>query len=157
MQNVVENIDNISGKLKEKLLDNREMAFLSKTLATIKVDCDLDYELKDFEYSFPFDNEVHKFFRRYQFNSLLKKPELFAEITPDEVDEDVEQVLIENLSQVDDVVKLINKENMIKKPKFMCCIFGYNDSIVQDPETGIYILRIVTGTGSVYQGKVLFD
>lgn len=110
LEGVYENIDNISGKLKEKLLDNREMAFLSKTLATIKVDCDLDYELKDFEYSFPFDNEVHKFFRRYQFNSLLKKPELFAEITLDEVDEDVEQVLIENLSQVDDVVKLINKE-----------------------------------------------
>jgi hypothetical protein len=24
-------------------------------------------------------------------------------------------------------------------------------------QTGIYILRIVTGTGSVYQGKVLFE
>ena len=34
------------------------------------------------------------------------------------------------------------KENMIKKPKFMCCIFGYNDSIVKDPETGIYIVPI---------------
>lgn len=31
---------------------------------------------------------------------------------------------------------------MIKKPKFMCVICGYNDVIVKDPETGIYLLPI---------------
>ena len=34
------------------------------------------------------------------------------------------------------------QKNMIKKPKFMCVICGYNDVIVKDPETGIYLLPI---------------
>ena len=34
------------------------------------------------------------------------------------------------------------REQMIKKPKFMCAIFGYNDSIVRDKESGIYIVPL---------------
>lgn len=34
------------------------------------------------------------------------------------------------------------QSNMIKKPKFMCVICGYNEVIVKDPETGIYLLSI---------------
>ena len=34
------------------------------------------------------------------------------------------------------------KNNMLKKPKFMCIIVGYTDIIARDPETGIYILPI---------------
>ena len=110
LEGVYENLNNISGKLKEKLETNRETAFLSKTLATIKTDCELNYELKNFEYQFPFSNEVHKFFMRYQFNSLLKKPELFTQIEVDEVSADVNQVSITNLNQVNDIIKLINQE-----------------------------------------------
>lgn len=32
--------------------------------------------------------------------------------------------------------------NMEKKPKFMCIIFGYSDIIAQDQETGIYVVPI---------------
>ena len=34
------------------------------------------------------------------------------------------------------------QEQMIKKPKFMCAICGYNDSIVKDKESGIYIVPL---------------
>ncbi len=33
-------------------------------------------------------------------------------------------------------------ENMIKKPRFMCVICGYNENIVKDPESGIYLIPI---------------
>lgn len=33
-------------------------------------------------------------------------------------------------------------KNMTKKPKFMCLICGYNEVIVKEPETGIYLLPI---------------
>lgn len=110
LEGVYENLNNIAGKLKEKLELNRETAFLSKTLATIKTDCELNYELKNFEYEFPFSNNVHKFFMRYQFNSLLKKPELFSKIEADEVGADVNQIAITNLNQIDEIIKLINSE-----------------------------------------------
>lgn len=29
-----------------------------------------------------------------------------------------------------------------KKPKFMCVIYGYNEVIVKEPETGVYLLPI---------------
>ena len=77
LNGVYENIEEISGKLKEKLIANKDVAFLSHTLATIKTNCELDCNLEDFSYEFPFNEEVHKFFVRYQFNSLLRKKELF--------------------------------------------------------------------------------
>ena len=47
-------------------------------------------------------------------------------------------------NQFDEAKKHLLKfqKNMIKKPKFMCVICGYNDVIVKDPETGIYLLPI---------------
>lgn len=48
------------------------------------------------------------------------------------------------LNQVEDAKKtlLSFKNNMIKKPKFMCIIVGYTDIIAKDLDTGIYILPI---------------
>ena len=34
------------------------------------------------------------------------------------------------------------KDNMVKKPKFMCVICGYNENIVRDSKSGIYIIPI---------------
>ncbi len=110
---VYNNINLITGKLKEKLELNKEMAFLSKTLATIKTDCELDYNLSDFEYQFPFNSTVHKFFMRYQFNSLLKKPELFTEIEADEISNDIVTVTLKCLEQVNEIINLANKEKRV--------------------------------------------
>ena len=75
---VYQNLDNIKGKLKEKLENDKEKAYMSKTLATIKCDCDFDINQKQLEFSLPFSNECYKFFKDYDFTSLLKG-ELFGE------------------------------------------------------------------------------
>lgn len=33
-------------------------------------------------------------------------------------------------------------KNMTKKPNFMCVIYGYNEVIAKEPETGVYLLSI---------------
>ena len=48
VQVIYENIDKIKGKLQEKLIKDKDSCFLSKTLATIRTDFDIPYELKDF-------------------------------------------------------------------------------------------------------------
>lgn len=48
LEGVYEHIEEIKGKLKEKLADNKELAYLSRTLATIKTDMELPYTLEDF-------------------------------------------------------------------------------------------------------------
>lgn len=70
-------LDEIKGKLNEKLTNNKEMAYLSKKLATIVCDIPLDFVLDDFKYQFPFSDETKDLFKKYQFNSLLKDNSLF--------------------------------------------------------------------------------
>jgi len=77
LDGVYNNIDNIKGALQTKLITNKESAYLSKELATINCEVPIKYNLEDLTYSFPFSKEVYEFFKTYEFNSLLKKDDLF--------------------------------------------------------------------------------
>lgn len=99
LDNIYTHIDEITGKLKEKLINDKEQAYLSQDLATIVTNQKLNYSLENFEYEFPFNYEVLEMFKRYQFNSLLKRDDLFVE----NVEVKKENVQIE---VVDDETKL---------------------------------------------------
>jgi DNA polymerase I len=69
-------IDNINGKLKEKLLNDKDMAFMSKSLATIYKEVPLNITFNDFTYNKPNYEELNKLFEELEFYSLLKKNEV---------------------------------------------------------------------------------
>ena len=48
-EGIYEHIDEIKGKLQEKLIKDKDSCFLSKKLATIKTDVDINLELDDFK------------------------------------------------------------------------------------------------------------
>ena len=77
LDNIYANIDNIGGKLNTLLQEQKEMAYISKTLATIKTDCELNYELEDFKYDFPFNYDVKQTFVTLEFETLFKKEEYY--------------------------------------------------------------------------------
>lgn len=77
LDNIYAHAHEIKGKMGERIRNDKETAYLSKTLATIITDKHMDYNLDDFKYDFPFNDEVHEMFKHYQFNSLLRKTELF--------------------------------------------------------------------------------
>ena len=77
LDNVYEHLEDLTTSLKNKLSNDKDMAYLSYTLATIKTDCDIDCELKDCKYQFPFSNKVKLLFVKYQFAILIKKDNLF--------------------------------------------------------------------------------
>lgn len=79
IENLYAHIDQIGGKLQEKLAAGKEMALMSKTLATIKTDCDLAADLRDFSYDFPFSQQVYDTFKNFGFGSLLKRNDLFGQ------------------------------------------------------------------------------
>ncbi|WP_277301937.1 DNA polymerase I [Veillonella caviae] len=73
LESIYENIDTISGKkLKERLLENKELAFLSRDLATIKTDMDFSYELDDFVQQFHL-SEVKPMFESLGFTKLTPR------------------------------------------------------------------------------------
>lgn len=78
LDGIYENIEQIKGKMQETLIAEKELAYLSKTLATIKCDVDINVTLNDLTYDFPFGSEVLELFKKYQFNSLIKREELFS-------------------------------------------------------------------------------
>ncbi|MBQ8522577.1 MAG: DNA polymerase I [Clostridia bacterium] len=77
LDNIYQNIDKISGKAYKLLEEQKDMAYISRRLATIKTDCILDYTLDDFKYDFPFKNSVRQSFKTLEFKTALDKDEYF--------------------------------------------------------------------------------
>lgn len=72
LENVYAHVFEIKGKLKEKIVDNKDKAFMSKFLATIKTDAPLPFQMDDLKYHEP-SAELYDFYRKYEMNSLLKE------------------------------------------------------------------------------------
>lgn len=106
LEGVYDNIELVTGKLKEKLLNDKDSAFMSKKLATIKTDCEINFSLEDCTYEFPFSQKVRDFFEEWDFRSLTNRKDLFAEGVRDNKKE-VKKVVLENLKQAKDFVSKI--------------------------------------------------
>lgn len=77
LDNIYQNIDKITGSNQKKLIENKEMAYLSYKLATIKLDVDIDCKIEDFEYKIPFNQETYELMRDLDFKSIIGKKEWF--------------------------------------------------------------------------------
>ncbi|TDE06417.1 DNA polymerase I [Flavobacterium hiemivividum] len=91
MENLLANTDKLKGKMKENIEANKEKGILSKTLATILLDCPVVFDEKDYELSTPdvektdaLFNELE--FRRMaeQFDAIFKKGGTATSSTPAE-------------------------------------------------------------------------
>lgn len=72
LNGIYEHIEEIKGKLKEKLINDKEMAFLSYELATIYTNVTLDLSILDDVYTDYDKVKLNKFFKQYNIKSLLK-------------------------------------------------------------------------------------
>jgi DNA polymerase-1 len=73
IENLYDSFESLpANKLKEKLADNRELAFLSKKLATIVTDVSCDVDLACCVLSEPDYEQLLTLFRKYEFRSLIK-------------------------------------------------------------------------------------
>ena len=77
LDGVYAHLDEITGKLKEKLTEDKENAYLSHTLATINTDCGIDFALSDMRFITPFPYAVRKKFISLEFKALSSKLSLF--------------------------------------------------------------------------------
>ncbi|MAP55609.1 DNA polymerase I [Altibacter sp.] len=70
MEALLANTDKLTGKMKEKVAENAELGLLSKKLATIKTDCDVIFNEKDYEMSMPDAEKVQQIFEELEFRRL---------------------------------------------------------------------------------------
>jgi len=73
MENLLENTDKLSGKMKEKVEENAELGRLSKKLATICITCDVQFDAKDYELSMPDGQKVQEIFEELEFRRLREQ------------------------------------------------------------------------------------
>lgn len=86
LENVLEHIEDISGKkLKERLTEHRDLALLSKKLATIIRDMDFALEMDRYTIQ-PDLKKVRAFCQRYEFKSVLQRLDQLFPDTKDAVD-----------------------------------------------------------------------
>jgi len=100
LEKIYEHLDEIASKsLKEKLKNDREMAFKSKYLATICEEVPIDFDFEHTHVSMPDVENLTGFLKKYQFHSLLRMlPEVLEhcckeipeEATPEEVKEEAQ-------------------------------------------------------------------
>ena len=89
MEELLENTDQLKGKMKEKVEANGELGLLSKKLATICIDCDVKFDAKDYELSVPDSEKVQEIFEELEFRRLKDQ---FIKIFSGEVEETQTQV-----------------------------------------------------------------
>lgn len=70
LEGLLENTDQLKGKMKEKVIENAELGRLSKKLATICIDCDVTFNAEDYELSVPDNEAVQKIFEELEFRRL---------------------------------------------------------------------------------------
>ena len=108
LENLYDNIDDVSGKkLKEKLVDGKMSAFMSKKLGTIVKDVPLEESLDDFK-KVDYDYEkLSELYREFEFNSMLDRlPEEYRKEEVEEISQDnFEFVEIKDLREIEKEIK----------------------------------------------------
>lgn len=85
MEGLLENTDQLKGKMKEKVEQNAELGLLSKKLATICTTCDVQFNADDYKMSSPDNEKVQQIFDELEFRRLKDQfAKLFTEETATE-------------------------------------------------------------------------
>lgn len=95
LENVYDNIDNIKGATKQKLIDGKESAFMSKDIATIYNEVPVTYSLEELKYDGPDVNGLREMYSDLEFYSFLKD---FKE--EEQKEEKLEYKIIENIDDL---------------------------------------------------------
>lgn len=130
LDNIYNHIEEIKPALKNKLIEHKELAYLSHKLATIKLDCEIDCELEDCEYSLPFNGEAYECLLDLGFNSILNKSEFFnkSDIKQVKQESGIKAKTIEISSNQD----LENMFNVLQNKSFAFSIDAMTLTLAQD-------------------------
>lgn len=108
---VESNTDDLKGKQREKIAENKELAMLSKTLGTINLETPIEKSIEDLKMKEWNKSEVYKIFKELKFNRYIDRFNLKDEIVEDESAEpavtmDFEKAVI-NAEKFNDIKKKV--------------------------------------------------
>lgn len=96
-------------KMKDNLVAFKEQAYLSKELATIKLDCELDVDINTAAYGNAFNSDAYRLFSDLEFKSLLSR---FGDVKA-ESSLDIKTIIIDNFDSYISVIDEAKKTDSI--------------------------------------------
>jgi len=105
VEGLYENTDQLKGKQKEKVEDNKEQAFMSKTLAAIITDVPVTQSLSDLEKKEIDKEALSTLFSEFEFRTLAKR--LLGKVPPITVAEDKSSTPLKKLAEIPHTYTLI--------------------------------------------------
>ena len=88
IDNLYEHVDEIKGKVKDKLIEGKKSCYVSRDLATIIKDVKLGFSLEDTKYLGINNLKFKSILEELEFNSLLKKYDLMGEVSDNTIVDD---------------------------------------------------------------------
>ena len=143
-----EGTDHVKGKIREKLIENKDLAFLSRTLGAINREVPLDEKIDDLKVKEWDTEKVFEKFKELNFNRFIERFSLQSEQKEKEVSDlvNIEELNLNEVSKIIEKVKkekeliyLLNKEdvnnstNIIKKKIKAIAIY------IKEENTSYYI------------------
>lgn len=108
------NTDTIKGKARQNLIDNKEMAFLSRTLGTIDINAPIEKDLESIKNAEWDNDKVLEIFKKLRFNRFIERFNLKSEDTNSSVNNELEEFKYEEISD-DKLNELIEELKKSKK------------------------------------------
>lgn len=103
IENIIENIDSVKGSPRKKIEENKELAIMSKRLATIIRDVPIDFDLEKLEFGNYDKSKLIEVFNELDFNSLIAR-----------LDSNAEELKV-IVNKLEDVKEFIKKARISKK------------------------------------------
>lgn len=109
IENLYENIDDIKGKAKEKLIENKDIAFMSRSLGEIYLEAPVDTNLENYKVEEPDYDTLREKYERLEFKLFLEK----LPNSQVEVEEDFKFEFIDEKSRMQEIAKSILESKKI--------------------------------------------
>ncbi len=136
---IEEGTDNIKGKLREKLVENKELALLSRELGRINVDSPIEENIEEMKLEEWDKPKVLELFKKYRFNRFIDRFGLQGE--------KIEEKSLENLFEVQLITNEKDIENLVKMIKTKKELFYYFNAISKEEQS--YIIKKIINSISV--------
>ena len=148
IENLLQNTDKLKGKLREKVEASKEAALLSKRLATISLDCPIEYNPDDYKIEEYLTDELKELFSEYEFRTLGKRlygdsfsvggkkvSEEVAQMNLFEDDEGIETEIIPSFSTIESVEHDYQLVESVEDMKKLVNVLESCDEFAFDTET----------------------
>ncbi len=137
IEGIYNNIEDLKGKLKENLINNKDLVLFSKKLATINTDVPIDCKLEDMLFAYPLSADAKVKMQELQFKNLIGRFEFASENESTPVygqEVESETITLTNYEET--------KKQIAKIPKGSKIYLNWNDDIIIAYKNKVLIIKI---------------